>query len=80
MNFLFIDRVGPFEHLIIIKTYYLMEVGGAKREESAPLPSQQQSHHSRSSYRNPLSNSSFTATADVATEIPSFQQQSHTQQ
>jgi hypothetical protein len=51
MNFLFIDRVGLFEHLIIIKTYYLMEVGGAKREESAPLPSQQQFHHNRSSYR-----------------------------
>ncbi len=65
-----------------------MEVGGAKREESAPLPSQQLSHRSSSSYRIsrfptavwlqqqqqlqsfPVSNSSLTATAVAATEFP----------
>jgi hypothetical protein len=56
-----------------------MEVGGAKREESAPLPSQQlsHSHHSSSSYRVSLFPTAVSHATAAATEIPSFQQQSH---
>jgi hypothetical protein len=78
MNFLFIDRVGLFEHLIIIKN--LLPNGSRRSKErrvsSTPIPTAV-SPQPQQLQNFPLYNSSFTATAAAATELPSFQQQSH---